>query len=73
MIRDIVFEQNYAKRVEKINQAAFQQGVIQGRQSGWNEVFNVVMQLQSENKAITQDNVIELINQMMVDQSQQQP
>lgn len=66
---DIVFEQTYAKRVEQINQAAFQQGFAQGRQSGWNEVFSVVMNLQTENQPINQENVIALINQMLLEQS----
>lgn len=71
MIRDIVFEQNYAKKVEEINQMAFQQGFAQGRQAGWNEVFNVVMHLMSQNQAVTQESVIALINEMLVQQSQQ--
>ena len=68
---DIVFEQHYAKRVEEMNQAAFQQGVAQGRQAGWNEVFSVVMHLQAENQPINQENVIGLINQMLLEQSTQ--
>lgn len=72
MIRDIVFEQNYASRVEKINQAAFQQGFEQGRQNGWNELFNVIMHLQSQDQPITQENVITLINQMLQEQQNQE-
>lgn len=72
MIRDIVFEQNYASRVEKINQMAFQQGFEQGRQSGWNELFNVVIHLESQNQPITQENVINLINQMLQEQQNQE-
>lgn len=71
MIRDVVFEQNYAKKVEQATKMAFQQGIAQGRQAGWNEVFSVVMHLQQENQPITQENVIALINQMLVEQNQQ--
>lgn len=71
MIRDVVFEQNYAKKVEQATQMAFQQGFAQGRQAGWNEVFSVVMHLQQEKQPITQENVIALINQMLVEQNQQ--
>ena len=72
MIRDIVFEENYAKKVEQINQQAFQQGYAQGRQSGWNEMFSIVMHLQSTNELITQEKVIGLINQMLLDEKQQE-
>lgn len=72
MIRDIVFEENYAKKVEQINQVAFQQGYGQGRQSGWNEMFSVIMHLQAENEPITQEKVIGLINQMLLEEAQQQ-
>ena len=51
---------------------AFQQGFEQGRQSGWNELFNVVMHLQSQNQPITQENVINLINQMLQEQQNQE-
>lgn len=70
MIRDIVFEENYGKKVQEMTQMAYQQGFVQGRQNGWNEVFSVVMHLQQQNQPITQENVIELINQMLVEQSQ---
>ncbi len=72
MIRDVVFEEVYAKKVEEINQMAFQQGFAQGRQAGWNEVFNVVMHLMSQNQPVTQESVIALINQMLAEQAQAQ-
>lgn len=72
MIRDVVFEEVYAKKVEEINQMAFQQGFVQGRQAGWNEVFNVVMHLMAQNQPVTQENVISLINQMLAEQNQAQ-
>ncbi len=69
---DIVFEQNYAKKVEKMNQMAFEQGINQGRQIGWNEVFSIVMHLQSENQEITQESVTQKINEMLMAQNQNQ-
>ena len=33
-MKDIVFEQHYAKKVEAMNQMAFEQGINQGRQMG---------------------------------------
>jgi len=69
-MKDIVFEQNYAKKVEEMNQMAFEQGINQGRQIGWNEVFSIVMQLQSENQEITQESVTQKINEMLMAQNQ---
>lgn len=71
-MKDIVFEQNYAKKVEHMNQMAFDQGIHQGRQMGWNEVFSIVMQLQAEKQEITQDSVTQKINEMLMFQQTQQ-
>lgn len=72
-MKDIVFEQNYAKKVEQMNQMAFEQGINQGRQMGWNEVFSIVMQLQADKQEITQESVTQKINEMlMLQQTQQQ-
>lgn len=67
-MKDIVFEQNYAKKVEQMNQMAFDQGIHQG----WNEVFSIVMQLQAENQEITQESVTQKINEMLMAQNQNQ-
>lgn len=72
-MKDIVFEQHYAKKVEAMNQMAFEQGINQGRQMGWNEVFSIVMQLQAEKQEITQESVTQKISEMlMIQQNQQQ-
>lgn len=71
-MKDIVFEQHYAKKVEVMNQMAFEQGINQGRQMGWNEVFSIVMQLQAENQEITQESVTKKINEMLMAQNQNQ-
>lgn len=67
-MKDIVFEQNYAKKVEQMNQMAFDQGIHQG----WNDVFSIVMQLQAENQEITQESVTQKINEMLMAQNQNQ-
>ncbi len=71
-MKDIVFEQHYAKKVEAMNQMAFEQGINQGRQMGWNEVFSIVMHLKAENQEITQESVTQKINEMLMAQNQNQ-
>lgn len=71
-MKDIVFEQHYAKKVEAMNQMAFEQGINQGRQMGWNEVFSIVMHLKVENQEITQESVTQKINEMLMAQNQNQ-
>lgn len=69
MFRDVVFEEIYAPMVQQNMQSAFEQGLSQGRQNGWNELFNAVMHLQYQNLPITQENITALINQMLEQQS----
>ena len=51
---------------------AFEQGINQGRQMGWNEVFSIVMHLKAENQEITQESVTQKINEMLMAQNQNQ-
>ncbi len=65
MIQDIVFEQNYAKKVNAHTQQVAQQAFMGGRQQGWNEVLYIVGKLQEEDKEITPENIVEELKIML--------
>jgi hypothetical protein len=65
MIRDIVFEQMYAKKVDAHVQQVAQQSFMSGRQQGWNDIMFILNELESKNIEPNQEVIVKYLQQML--------
>lgn len=64
-MRDIVFEQNYAKQINAQVQKIGQQAFMAGRHQGWNDLLVIARQLQDTNAVITTELLVEELNKLL--------
>ncbi len=72
MINDIVFQQNYAKKVDEHIQKVANQSYMAGRQQGWNDMIFVLNSLQQDNIELSQANIIAGLQSLIYNQEQNQ-
>jgi hypothetical protein len=72
MIRDIVFEENYAQQVNIQMQQVGQNAFMQGRQQGVQEILMTINKMLNEKKEINVESVIVAFNAMVLEQQEQQ-
>lgn len=70
-MRDIVFEQNYAKRVGEHTQQVAQQAFMSGRQQGWNDLLFIVAQMQAAKIEVTPDTMVKELQKFLNSQQQE--
>lgn len=59
MINDVVFQQNYASKVNAHFQEVANQAYRDGRQQGWNDMMFAINKIQEKKLTISQENIIE--------------
>ncbi len=71
MIKDVVFEQNYAKQINAQVQKIGQQAFMAGRQQGWNDLLVLAGLLQTTNTVITPEVLAEELNKFLNSQQEE--
>ncbi len=72
MIQDIVYQQNYAKKVNEHIQQVVHQTYMEGRQQGWNDMIFILNDLQEKNIELSQKNIVAALQELLDKQQNQE-